>query len=340
MQIVYLTDIHDNFAGVSSVLNRCEADLYILSGDLTYHCFGTDDALFRFIELQEKIRRLALNSGVPPSDIHATQRYAENAVKGKETQGLAADEGKEYLLLAKEAHQELLRKYQTLHKAIAATRKKCFIIPGNYDIELSNTAVAAYNLHEKAEVVGAFKFAGYGSAPIFTPGIPQELTVAFEEKGMGVSLKSTPMDFMLSQKADVFILHNPPYGTLDKLARYGHCGSQGLREAVDVVNPRLVLSGHVHESYGLLKVGSTYFLNTSNFGSVEGVDGPEPGGYFATLQLRMDESGQKFLREVVWKRLVAGRVVDLCEVSIDKKLRANEKIIDTKEYEIMGRFLL
>lgn len=310
MNVVYLTDIHDNFAGVSSVLNQTEADLYILSGDLTYHCFGTDEELFRFIELQEKIRA------------------------GKGTK----DE--EYKRLASEAHQELQRKYQTMNKAIVATQKKCFIIPGNYDISLDGTAVAPYSLHEKTEIMDGIKFAGYGSAPIFTPGIPEELTVEFEETGSGNTLKSKPMEFMRQEKADVFVLHNPPYGALDKLPRYGHCGSQGLRQAVDEVQPRLVLSGHVHESFGLLKLGPTYFLNPSNFGSVEALEGKQEGGYFCTFQIQTDGDGQKFLRDVTWKRLVGGSIVDICNVKIDKKQRATETVLNAGEYDAMGKFLL
>jgi uncharacterized protein len=340
MMVVYLTDIHDNFAGVSSVLNQTEADLYILSGDLTYHCFGTDEALFRFIELQERIRNLAMQEGASDTDTQATLRFAEKARDGLTPGTLSAEEGAEYLKLAAEAHQELLRKYQTMNKAIVATQKKCFIIPGNYDITLQGTPVAPYSLHEKSEQVDGVKFAGYGSAPIFTPGIPEELTVIFEESGAGNALVSKPMDFMLQQKADVFVLHNPPYGTLDKLPRYGHCGSQGLRQAVDEVQPRLVLSGHVHESFGLLKLGQSYFLNPSNFGSVETMEGKQPGGYFSTFQLQNDESGQKFLREVIWKRLVKGTIIDICSIKIDKKQRATETILNAEEYNVMGKFLL
>ncbi len=336
MIVVYLTDIHDNFAGVSSVLNHTDADLYILSGDLTYHCFGTDEALFRFIELQEKIRVLAGKS----DDMQATLHFAEKAKDGLTPDVLSVGEGEEYLKLAAEAHQELLRKYQTMNKAIVATQKKCFIIPGNYDIALPGTAVAPYSLHEKSEILNGIKFAGYGSAPIFTPGIPEELTVEFEEKGSGNSLVSKPMDFMLREGADVFVLHNPPYGTLDKLPRYGHCGSQGLRQAVDEVQPRLVLSGHVHESFGLMKLGQSYFLNPSNFGSVEAMEGKQPGGYFCTFQLQPDTDGQKFLRDVTWKRLIGGRIVDICNIKIDKKQRATETILNTAEYDTMGKFLL
>ena len=336
MTVVYLTDIHDNFAGVSSVLNQTSADLYILSGDLTYHAFGSDENLFRFIELQEKIKALS-EKGISPSK---TLHLAEDLKGGLKVDLLSAAESKEYRELAAEAHLELRRKYETLNKAVVATQKNCFIIPGNYDISLNGTAVAKYSLHEKTAEFDGLKFAGYGSAPVFTPGIPEELAVPFEETGSGSKLVSKPRDFLTEARADIFVLHNPAYGTLDKLPRYGHCGSHGLRQAIDDVAPRLVLSGHVHESYGLLKLGSTFFLNPSNFGAVEAMEGKQPGGYFATFQLQIDTDGQKYLREVSWKRLVAGGIREICNIKIDKKNRATETVTDADEYAAMGKFLL
>lgn len=337
MQVVYLTDIHDNFSGVSTVLNNTTADLYIVSGDLTYHAFGTDDtALFRFIELQEKIRVLA---GEKP-DPEATLHLAEQAQGGLKPAGLSEAEGREYLELAARAKQELLRKYQTLSKAVVPTGKKCIIVPGNYDLPLAETAIAQFSIHEKSFALEGIKFAGYGSAPVFTPGIPEELAAKFEEAGSGTGLISRPRDFMLAERPDIFVLHNPAYGTLDKLPRFGHCGSHGLREAVDEVNPRLVLSGHVHEHFGLMKLGTTYFLNPSNFGSVETIDGTQVGGYFATLQLQLADDNKIYLREVSWKRLVSGKIRDICQIKIDKKQRASETIIDAAEYNAMGKFLL
>lgn len=336
MTVVYLTDIHDNFAGVSSVLNQTSADLYILSGDLTYHAFGSDDNLFRFIELQEKIRARSEKGTSPFDSLH----LAEDIGGGLRPDLLTASEGKEYRELAAEAHLELRRKYETLNKAVVATQKTCFIIPGNYDIALEGTAVAKFNLHEKTAEFDGLKFAGYGSAPVFTPGIPEELAVPFEETGIGTKLVSKPRDFLSGANADIFVLHNPAYGTLDKLPRYGHCGSHGLRQAIDDVAPRLVLSGHVHESFGLLKLGSTYFLNPSNFGAVEAMEGKQPGGYFATFQLQVDTDGQKYLREVSWKRLIDGNIREICNVKIDKKNRATETVLDGDEYAAMGKFLL
>ncbi|HMV37264.1 MAG TPA: metallophosphoesterase [Turneriella sp.] len=337
MQIVYLTDIHDNFSGVSQVLNSTEADLYILSGDLTYHAFGSDDeALFRFIELQEKIRTLVADRQNPL----ATLQYARAAQEEAPGVKLPASEGAEYIALAERAKAELLRKYQTLAKAIVPTGRKTIVIPGNYDLPLSETAIASYDLHEKVLEVEGVRFAGYGSAPVFTPGIPEEIAARFEEHGSGTKLTSRPRDFMLQHKADVFVLHNPAYGTLDKLPRFGHCGSHGLRSAVDETAPRLVLSGHVHEHYGLMKLGQTFFLNPSNFGSVQTMEGEQVGGFFATINLQPVDDGQKFVREVAWKRLAKGKITDICSVKIDKKYRASEEILDEAQFSAMGSFLL
>lgn len=337
MQIVYLTDIHDNFSGVSQVLNSTDADLYILSGDLTYHAFGSDDeALFRFIELQEKIRTLIADRHDPL----ATLQCARAAQESTQAVTLPANEGAEYIALAERAKAELLRKYQTLAKAIVPTGRRTLVIPGNYDLPLSETAVAAYDLHEKVAEAQGIRFAGYGSAPVFTPGIPEEIAARFDEQGSGAKLTSRPRDFMLQQKADVFVLHNPAYGTLDKLPRFGHCGSHGLRSAVDEVAPRLVLSGHVHEHYGLMKLGQTFFLNPSNFGSVQTLEGEQTGGFFATLNLQCVDDGQKFVREVIWKRLTRGNITDICAVKIDKKYRASEEVLDEAQFSAMGSFLL
>ena len=189
MQIVYLTDIHDNFSGVSQVLNSTEADLYVLSGDLTYHAFGSDDeALFRFIELQEKIRTLISDR----SDPLATLQYARAAQEQMQEVQLPAAEGAVYIALAERARAELLRKYQTLAKAIVPTGRKTIVIPGNYDLPLSETAVADYDLHEKTIEWEGIRFAGYGSAPVFTPGIPEEIAARFEEHGTGTKLISWP----------------------------------------------------------------------------------------------------------------------------------------------------
>jgi hypothetical protein len=70
------------------------------------------------------------------------------------------------------------------------------------------------------------------------------------------------------------------------------------------------------------------------------MEGDQVGGFFATINLQHSEDGQKFVREVVWKRLVKGRIIDLCVVKIDKKYRASEEIIDEEQFAAMRSFLL
>ena len=61
----------------------------------------------------------------------------------------------------------------------------------------------------------------------------------------------------------VLVTHVPPFETQDKIfmGRYG--GSKELKSIVEKYNPRLVLSGHIHENPGFSKVGNTIVVNCS-----------------------------------------------------------------------------
>jgi len=54
MEILYLTDIHDNLKRLRYVIRNTEADLYIISGDLIYKAFFTETKLYEFVTLQEE----------------------------------------------------------------------------------------------------------------------------------------------------------------------------------------------------------------------------------------------------------------------------------------------
>ena len=61
---------------------------------------------------------------------------------------------------------------------------------------------------------------------------------------------------LIPQNTHVLITHGPPLGILDKVQysskalREGHAGCADLREAVERIQPRLHVFGHVHEGYG------------------------------------------------------------------------------------------
>lgn len=74
----------------------------------------------------------------------------------------------------------------------------------------------------------------------------------------------------LSQIADddgkcsslVLIMHNPPKDTkMDVIPGGIHVGSQKLREFIENVQPVLVVTGHIHESAGIDKIGESTVIN-------------------------------------------------------------------------------
>lgn len=67
---------------------------------------------------------------------------------------------------------------------------------------------------------------------------------------------------MIDEKT-ILVTHVPPFDTVDKIFIGMHGGSKELRELVDKVKPRLVLSGHIHEDPGYKKINDTVFVNCS-----------------------------------------------------------------------------
>lgn len=62
---------------------------------------------------------------------------------------------------------------------------------------------------------------------------------------------------------DVLVTHGPPAGILDLTPHGEHVGCEDLRLAVDKLEPRLHVFGHIHHGYGVRNVGSTRFVNAS-----------------------------------------------------------------------------
>ncbi|MBQ9207640.1 MAG: metallophosphoesterase family protein [Treponema sp.] len=60
----------------------------------------------------------------------------------------------------------------------------------------------------------------------------------------------------------ILIMHNPPKDTeCDKLPNGVHVGSEKLRSYIEKRAPFLVVTGHIHESAGISKIGKTTVIN-------------------------------------------------------------------------------
>ena len=60
----------------------------------------------------------------------------------------------------------------------------------------------------------------------------------------------------------IFMTHTPPYNTeTDKLLSGEHVGSLVIRNFIEEVQPQVVLTGHIHESQGVDKIGRSIIIN-------------------------------------------------------------------------------
>ncbi|MBS3781812.1 MAG: metallophosphoesterase [Candidatus Thermoplasmatota archaeon] len=64
-----------------------------------------------------------------------------------------------------------------------------------------------------------------------------------------------------SEGIDVFVSHQPVYGILDENSKGKHIGSEKLLPIIKKNEPKLVLSGHVHEDKGIVEKKGTVYMN-------------------------------------------------------------------------------
>ena len=249
MKIIFASDIHEAYTNLSRLFRNTDADLYIIAGDLIYCAFSSWDKASRFTEQQQQIFSLGIRHGIQGAREDIAQALITHLPASDHDKTLADD----YLKMAAEAQRTMLKKYERMAQIFSSSGKPRIItLPGNYDMDLSRTALAPWDLHRKSLLLNGIKISGYGGAPVFTPGIPENLQVKFNERLDNATLYSEPYQFFQQEAPDVMLVHHPAYGYLDRLAVYGSIGSIGLRDFVDQNNVRIILSGHMHEDWGAI----------------------------------------------------------------------------------------
>jgi Icc-related predicted phosphoesterase len=61
---------------------------------------------------------------------------------------------------------------------------------------------------------------------------------------------------------DIVVAHGPPHGFGDR-TRQTHVGSTAMTAALERVQPRLMVCGHIHPGYGRYRLGATEIINAS-----------------------------------------------------------------------------
>ncbi len=68
---------------------------------------------------------------------------------------------------------------------------------------------------------------------------------------------------LIPEHTDILITHGPAYGILDQTVRGQKVGCEDLLRRIETVKPQYHIAGHIHEAYGVQKVGDTTFVNAS-----------------------------------------------------------------------------
>lgn len=149
---------------------------------------------------------------------------------------------------------------QIVLDALSRVQTRVFSVLGNCDEPsfLSEIEKAGINTQGKAVFFKGFTIAGSGGGSKFTGTTPYERS---EEDMVG---DFTAVENLKEEKQTNLILisHNPPKDTeCDKVSSGAHVGSSLLRSFIEKHQPILTVTGHIHESAGISKIGDCVVVN-------------------------------------------------------------------------------
>ena len=150
-----------------------------------------------------------------------------------------------------------IRRYRRLARgvfdAVAALGRPFCYVPGNHDLQ---SLKHPGNVDGKIVEIAGLKVTGLGGTNPPARGFPYEWT---EDQ-----LRARPR---LEQQADILISHCPPANTPLDFAQGAqrHVGSVAVRERALEMTGALVC-GHIHESAGMVQLGSCLCMNPGGLG--------------------------------------------------------------------------
>lgn len=170
------------------------------------------------------------------SDIHSSRKQARELVAASRDADLVISAG------------DFCNMGVDLDKALGmlgGIRAPMVLVPGNAESEAALRAEVEEGiavLHGTGSRIGGVKIFGLGysiPAPPFGEGWSHNLT---EDEARAILAGC--------ESADILISHSPPRGVADRIEGGQSVGSLAVAEAVERIQPELVLCGHIHDSWG------------------------------------------------------------------------------------------
>jgi uncharacterized protein len=310
-RVYFITDVHGSSMCFRKFLNAAKfykADVLILGGDIT------GKVMTPIVEGDGKFSctyqgaRLVMNNG---DEVEAFREKAAESgtythlVSPSEFKELEADPDKVKDLF-KRLMVERVREWVSLaEERLGKTSVKCFISPGNDDVldvdaALSSSTYVVNPEERVVEVDGEHEMITLGTTNHTPWNSPREV----DEDVLAKKI-SDMADRVRNMKSSIFNIHVPPIDTpIDKAPRIDanlkivvkagnvemiSAGSTACRAAITKYQPMLGLHGHIHESRGIVKLGSTMCANPGSEytegilrGFLADLDGDEVKSYLLT----------------------------------------------------------
>ena len=144
--------------------------------------------------------------------------------------------------------------------AVAAVNPRILAQPGNMDTDAVHQVLRerGLDIHLKArELAPGLGLLGVGMSTPTPFGTPSEVP---EETLAGWLDELAPLAGRFDKC--IAVVHEPPAETVvDRLGNGQHVGSPAVRQFIERVQPDVFISGHIHESVGRDRIGSTPVFN-------------------------------------------------------------------------------
>jgi Icc-related predicted phosphoesterase len=155
--------------------------------------------------------------------------------------------------------------YQALASATTDAGKRVLAVSGNLDQPevmpfLEREGVA---LHGRGMVLDDLAIFGCGGSNITPFKTPTEFT----EEELYAALERGYRE-VEGRRPLLMVCHTPPYDTkCDRIMSGKPVGSPAVRRFIEEVKPEVCITGHIHESAGIDRIGPTTILNAGPFKS-------------------------------------------------------------------------
>ena len=146
-------------------------------------------------------------------------------------------------------------------QALTALYRPVYAVIGNCDEPsfLKEIESSGISIQNTAIPFKHFILAGSGGSSKFTGATPNERT---DDELRSDLSRAEQCTTSVHAHPLIIVTHNPPHKTkLDKVMPLVHAGSPLIRAFIEHYQPLLAVSGHIHESYAIDRIGKTLLVN-------------------------------------------------------------------------------